>query len=194
MPGTIGDPRLAVPRRRLRKLRERLMPSQRTLIVLAREHIRVTSAAALVKKIIFIILFMCSCAYSICVLLYFIAFRISIPLLISRLRELPGSSSDEKRSGFIGVVAYEPRRDELKLAAGFQLFRIFCYKSSCDTGIANPTSPSFTPSLNPRDDVTGFLCSLRQVILPYPKKKWVNEKTLGENSREFFSGNSASAI
>lgn len=105
MPGTIGDPRLAVPRRRLRKLRERLMPSQRTLIVLAREHIRVTSAAALVKKIIFIILFMCSCAYSICVLLYFIAFRISIPLLISRLVNFR-SSSDEKRSGFIGVVAY----------------------------------------------------------------------------------------
>ena len=46
MPGTIGDPRLAVPRRRLRKLRERLMPSQRTLIVLAREHSRYERRAA----------------------------------------------------------------------------------------------------------------------------------------------------
>jgi len=74
MPGTIGDSRLAVPRRRLRKLRERLMPSQRTLIVLAREHSRY-ERRALVKKIIFIVVFMCSFAYSIYVLLYFIMLR-----------------------------------------------------------------------------------------------------------------------
>lgn len=107
MPGTIGDPRLAVPpRRRLRKLRERLMPSQRTLIVLAREHSRY-ERRALVKKIIFIIVFMCFCAYSIYVLLHFIASRISI-LLISRLASFPAIARDEKKSGFIRVVALGP--------------------------------------------------------------------------------------